>query len=122
MMGWTLALLFGSAVLLFILSFIKAKQASEDMQQQIDQLSFSLLDEINKLKERVRNLELEAEITAHEAGISSRRHLVREALDLYRRGYSFESIASKTQLTEAEIEQLLTPYMKPKNEGGTGVQ
>lgn len=47
---------------------------------------------------------------------SEKRSLLREVLDLHKRGYSFESIALKTKQTENEIENLLTPYIKTKNE------
>lgn len=115
-MEWTLAILFGAAVVLLILSFVKTAQASKEAEKQLDQFSFSLMEEVTKLQEKVRNLELDAEITAQEVEISTDRLLTREALDLHRRGYSFESIATKKQLTTDEIEKLLSPYIKPKVE------
>lgn len=118
MMEWTLAILFAVAILLFILSFIKTKQSSKKVEQQIDHITFSLMDEINKMKEQIRSLEFDAEITAQEAGLSSDRTLLREVLDMHRRGYSFESIAEKKQRTTVEIESMLIPYIKSKNEGG----
>lgn len=118
MMEWTLAILFGVAILLFILSFVKTNQSSKQIEQHIDHINFSLMDEINMMKQQIRGLELDSEITAQEAGLSSDRHLLREILDFHKRGYSFESIALKKHLTEIEIENLLTPYIKSKNEGG----
>ncbi|MBS4176711.1 hypothetical protein [Lederbergia citrea] len=119
-MEWTLAILFGAAILLLILSFIKSKQSSSKIEQQMDQLSFSLMDEVYELQQKIRNVEIDAEITAQEAGIlagsSKRRILLRDALDLHKRGYSFESIAAKNQLTKNEIEHLLAPYIKTKEE------
>lgn len=120
MMEWTLAILFGTAVVLFILSFLKTMHSSKEVQQQIDHLSFSLLEEITILQEKVRNIELDAEITAQEMGTSTDRLLLREVLDLHKRGYSFESIATKKQLTTDEIEHLLTPYIKTKDERSNG--
>lgn len=119
MMEWTLAILFGAAVVLFILSFYKAKQSSNDVQQQLDHMTFTYNDQINKLEEQVRNLEIDAEITAQETGTPSGRMVLREMIDMHRRGYSAESIAEKFEKTEAEIETLLTPYIKPKIERGT---
>jgi hypothetical protein len=119
MMEWTLAILFGAAAVLFILSFYKTKQSSKDVQQQLDHLSFSLMDEINKLQEKVKYLELDAEITAQEAGYSPDRTKLIEMIDMHRRGYSFESIAKEKDLNEAEVQSLLTPYIKQKTERGT---
>lgn len=118
MMEWTLAILFGAAVLLLILSFYKTVQSSSKVEQQIDQLTYTFMNDVNQIQQQIRNIELDAEITAQEAGVlagsSSQRIMVREALDLHKRGYSFESIATKIQLTENEVEQLLAPYIKTK--------
>jgi hypothetical protein len=118
MMGWTLAILFAVAIVLFILSFIKAEQSSKQLEKQIDHITFSFTDEMNKMKEQIRSLEFDAEIIAQEAGLCLDRDLLRDVLDMHRRGYSIESIAEKKQLTAAEIESLLTPYTSSKNEGG----
>ena len=120
-MEWTIVILFAAALLLLILSFVKAKQSSKTVDQQIEELSYSFTNEIKELQQQIHNMELDAEITAQEAGIlpgtSKQRLLLREVLDLYKRKYSFESIAQRTQLTTYEVEHLLTPYLKAKNEG-----
>ncbi|WP_232732193.1 hypothetical protein [Bacillus sp. mrc49] len=121
MMEWALVILFGAAVLLFILSFIK--KDSVKMDEQMEQLASSFGDEMSVLQEKIRNIEIDAEITAQEAGVlalsSEKRSLLREVLDLHKRGYSTESIALKTKHPENEIENLLTPYIKAKNERRT---
>ncbi len=121
MIEWTIVILLGAAVLLLILSFAKTKQSSKTVDQQIEELSYSFTNEITQLQQQIRNIELDAEISAKEAGIlsssSKQRLLLREALDLYKRKYSFESIAQRTKLTPYEVEHLLTPYMKAKDEG-----
>ncbi|MGE7184661.1 hypothetical protein ACQKKK_11895 [Peribacillus sp. NPDC006672] len=118
MMEWALIILFGVAVLLFILSFIKKDSVKVD--SQLEQLAITFGDEMNVLQEKIRNIEIDAEITVQEAGIlamsSEKRNLLREVLDLHKRGYSFESIALKTKQTENEIEGLLSPYIKTKSE------
>ncbi|PJN90234.1 hypothetical protein CVN76_12265 [Bacillus sp. mrc49] len=120
-MEWALVILFGAAVLLFILSFIK--KDSVKMDEQMEQLASSFGDEMSVLQEKIRNIEIDAEITAQEAGVlalsSEKRSLLREVLDLHKRGYSTESIALKTKHPENEIENLLTPYIKAKNERRT---
>ncbi len=121
MMEWALAILFGAAILLLILSFFKTKETSK-VEQQLEDISLSFMDEVHQLQQQIRNIEIDAEITAQEAGIlaasSSKRILLRDVLDLHKRGYSFESIATKKLMTSNEIEQLLAPYMKSKEERG----
>lgn len=119
MMEWTLAILFGAAVVLFIMSFYKAKQSTNDVQQQLDHMTFTYNDQINKLQEQVRILEIDAEISGQASGNPEERCALREMIDMQRRGYSFESIATKFEKTEAEIESSLTPYIKAKIERGT---
>jgi hypothetical protein len=120
MMVWALAILFGTAALLLILSVFKNRQASKAEQQKIDMIYISIMEEINQLQEQIRNIELDGEIIAKEAGIQANsakeRLLLRELLDLYKRGYTIEGISAKKRLNENEIEHLLAPYMASKNE------
>ncbi len=123
MMGWAIAILFGAAILLLILSFVKTKKSAKEAEQQMEQVSFTFMDELYKLQQKIRNIEIDAEITATEAGLlagssSDHRLLLREVIDLQRRGYSIESIAAKKQMTQNEIQSLLAPYTKTKDEGG----
>ena len=121
MMEWALIILFTIAALLLILSFIKTKQALKKEQREIDIVHFSVMEEINQLQNQIRNIELDGEITAQEAGIkkmsSEERLLLRESLDLYKRGYSIEGIAAEKRMNENEIEHLLAPYLSSKDEG-----
>lgn len=116
MMEWTLALLFGAAVILLILSFVKSKQSSKGVEEQIDQFTISFLKELNQLQQKVQNVEIDTEIIAQKTGASKQRLVLREVIDLHRRGYSLESIAEKSQLNEDEIKRLLAPYIKSKDE------
>ncbi|MFJ7974354.1 hypothetical protein JNUCC23_17745 [Peribacillus sp. JNUCC 23] len=116
MMVWTLALLFGAAVVLLILSFIKSKQAEQEAEQKMEQFTISLLKELNQLQQKVQNVEIDTEIIAQKTGASKQRLVLREVIDLHRRGYSLESIAEKSQLNENEIKRLLAPYIKSKDE------
>ena len=97
-------------------------RTSSKVEQHIDLLSSSFNDEVYQLQQKIRNIELDAEITAQEAGIlsgsSKQRILLRDVLDLHKRGYSFESIATQKKLTKNEIENLLAPYIKTKEERG----
>lgn len=116
MMEWTLALLFGAAVVLLILSFIKSKQSKQEAEQQMEQFTISFLKELNQLQEKVQNVELDTEIISQKTGLSKQRLLLREVIDLHRRGYSLESIAEKNKMSENEIKRLLAPYINSKDE------
>ncbi|MGM0753309.1 MAG: hypothetical protein ACQET6_15495 [Bacillota bacterium] len=126
MMGWAIAILFGTAVVLLILSFIKTTQTNSQLEQQIEHVSISVLNEVHELEKQLRNIQLDAEITAQQAGVapaaSEERTLLREMLDLYKRGYSIESIAGKTKLNPNEVEHLLAPFMAQKAERGLVAQ
>ncbi|WP_262372517.1 hypothetical protein [Rossellomorea aquimaris] len=120
MMGWAIAILFGTAVVLLILSFIKTTQTNSQLEQQIEHVSISVLNEVHELEKQLRNIQLDAEITAQQSGAapaeSEERFILREMLDLHKRGYSIESIASKKQLTPNEVERMLAPYKTRKTE------
>jgi hypothetical protein len=71
-------------------------------------------------------MQLDAEITAQQSGAmeasSEERLMLRDMLDMHKRGYSIESIASKKQLPSTEVERMLTPYMTRKAERGMVAQ
>jgi hypothetical protein len=119
-MEWAIASLFGLAAVLLILSYFNTRKSARAEQREINSVYVSLMEENNKLLERIRQLELDAEITAYEANViginSTERIVLRELLDLYKRGYTIEGIAEKVQLNEKEIQYLLAPYMGLKSE------
>lgn len=122
-MGWTIVILLLIAIALLVMSFVKNNQNEKTIEQQIDQMTYTFKDEIYQLQQHLRDVEIDGEITAHVSGnpiSSADRSLLRELLNLQRRGYSLETIASKKQLSIAEIERLIAPYVK-KNERGEGV-
>ena len=120
-MQMALVILFAVSAVLFIASFIKMKKQSRDDQKQIDTYYAVMLDETNQLKERIRKLEMDEEITAQEAGVmglnSEARSTMRKMLDLYKRGYFIKSIAAQTKLAEQEVEEILAPYDSGRNRG-----
>ncbi|MCH1625698.1 hypothetical protein [Fredinandcohnia quinoae] len=120
MMEWALVILFCGAICLLILSFYKSKQASKSDQRAIDLFSISVMEEINQLQSQLRNIEIDNEILAHETNVKTGNTdemlLLRDVLDLYKRGYSIEGIAAEKQQPESEIEKMLSPYMKSKIE------
>jgi hypothetical protein len=116
MMEWVLVALFIAAIVLFIWSIRLSNESSKKIEQQIEDISFTFMDEVNKLQNQIRNVELDMEITAVQADINlknaSQRIVVREMLDLYKRGYSVESIAEKQQLSVSEAQRLLSPFQQ----------
>jgi len=119
MMEWTLIGLFAISALILIISMIKGLQASKAEQKRIDIVHVSVMKEINDMQDSIRNIELDIEVIMKESGIqlsSEEKLLTREVLDLYKRNYSIASIAEKKQVTEAKVNQLLTPYLTSKDE------
>ncbi|AJO22997.1 Hypothetical protein AB434_3093 [Heyndrickxia coagulans] len=119
MMVWTLVILFAVSVVLLIMSIFKTRNRAKEEQQELETVHLALMDEINHLKDGIRTLELEMDILEKEAGIQLSafdKQFRLEVLDLYKRNYSIESIAEKKQVTKAEIEEILAPFMAAKNE------
>lgn len=118
-MEWTLAILFIAAAILLITSVIKAKQISKSEQREIDVIHLSVMEEIAQLQKQIRHLELDIEILEKQTGVqlaSKDRVVLREVLDLHRRKYSVETIAAQKKLTQAEVEEMLAPYLTGKEE------
>jgi hypothetical protein len=120
-MEWTLFGLFLLSALLLGFSLFKSYRDSKVEKKQIDLVHVSMMKEINSIQDSIRDIELDIEVVINEAGIQlspERKLFIREVIDLYRRNYSIESIAEKKEVPETEIEQLLAPFLKIKDEGG----
>ncbi|MEH6995861.1 hypothetical protein V7075_24710 [Neobacillus drentensis] len=120
-MEWTLFGLFLISAILLGFSLVKSYRDSKVEKKQIDLVHVSIMKEINSIQDSIRDIELDIEVVINEAGIqlsADEKLFLREVIDLYRRNYSIESIAEKKEVPETEIEQLLTPYLKIKDEGG----
>jgi hypothetical protein len=120
-MEWTLFGLFLISAILLGFSLVKSYRDSKVEKKQIDLVHVSIMKEINSIQDSIRDIELDIEVVIKEAGIqlsADEKLFMREVIDLYRRNYSIESIAEKKEVPETEIEQLLTPYLKVKDEGG----
>ncbi|OIJ17671.1 hypothetical protein BKP37_02795 [Anaerobacillus alkalilacustris] len=115
-MEWALAILFGAAVLLLVLSFYNNKQVRKAEERGIEQFSITIMKEVQQLEKQIRKVELDTEIIKKETGIqvsfSSEHRLLQEVLDLYKSGYSIEGIAAEKKVTENEITLLLAPFME----------
>jgi hypothetical protein len=120
-MEWTLFGLFLISAILLGFSLVKSYRDSKVEKKQIDLVHVSIMKEINSIQDSIRDIELDIEVVIKESGIqlsADEKLFMREVIDLYRRNYSIESIAEKKEVPEIEIEQLLTPYLKVKDEGG----
>jgi hypothetical protein len=120
-MEWTLFGLFLLSALLLGFSLFKSYRDSKVEKKHIDLVHVSMMKEINSIQDSIRDIELDIEVVINEAGIQlspERKLFIREVIDLYRRNYSIESIAEKKEVPETEIEQLLAPFLKIKDEGG----
>jgi hypothetical protein len=120
-MEWTLFGLFLLSALLLVFSIVKTYRDSKLEKKQIDLVHVSMMKEINSIQDSIRDIELDIEVVTKEAGIqltAEEKLFIREVIDLYRRNYSIESIAEMKEVPVTEIEQLLTPYLKIKDEGG----
>ncbi|GAE30583.1 hypothetical protein [Halalkalibacter hemicellulosilyticus] len=117
-MGWALLLIFIVAIILLCWSLFSKEQSAE--KKQMEQFSVSVMQEVDHLQQQIRDLELDQDIIAQEAKVPSKtsqeRKVLRELLDLHRRGYSMEGIAHEKGLTENEVILLLTPYIEVKQE------
>nr|WP_309099478.1 hypothetical protein [Fredinandcohnia onubensis] len=118
MMEWALVILFGVAAVLLILSYALTKKAKKAEQRELELYSISFMEEINKLQQQIRNLELDNEILKNQAGIDTtdmeQHELLRDVLDLYKRGYSVSSIANEKNISEIEVQSMLSPFTKQK--------
>jgi hypothetical protein len=120
LMEWTLAGLFAVSTLLLVISIVKTNQTAKVNHNEVDMVHISMMKEINTIQDSIRDLELDMEVVMKEAGIKlspEEKLFMREVIDLYRRNYSIENIAEQKQVPVSEIEQLLAPYQKLKDEG-----
>jgi hypothetical protein len=120
-MEWTLFGLFLLSAFLLVFSIVKTYRDSKAEKKQIDLVHVSMMKEINSIQDSIRDIELDIEVVTKEAGIqlsAEEKLFMREVIDLYRRNYSIKSIAEMKEVPVIEIEQLLTPYLKIKDEGG----
>lgn len=116
-MEYTILSLLIVAILLILLSLLK-KDRSKQIEEQLEQLSITYLQEIYQLKKKINILEEEILATSDgklfHANISTGRKvdLMTEVGQYYEAGYSEEKIAELTTLSEHEVHNLLRNYLK----------
>ncbi|GAF63182.1 hypothetical protein [Alkalihalobacillus trypoxylicola] len=119
-MGIAIIILLSLAIILLIVSFFVSNNKAKE-EERMEQFSVSFMEEIQGVQNQMRNLELDTEMLAKDAGVnigSERdRKLRRDLLSLYKRGYSYEGIAKEKRMPQDEVESLLKPYVRSNGEG-----
>ncbi|WP_179295529.1 hypothetical protein [Bacillus sp. FJAT-45350] len=112
--------LFLLSILLLVLSFFK-KDKTSDLENQMENFSITLMQEIYQLKKKVKILEEEILAGNEEAYFDQAEKpqttstLMEEVVEYYEAGHSPEEIASIMSLTENDVYSLLSKYQR-KNE------
>ncbi|MFD1737439.1 hypothetical protein ACFSCX_12825 [Bacillus salitolerans] len=116
-MEWAFGILLGTGSLLLVFSFLQNKRMERSEQRRLDTMYLGCMEEIDKLQKQIKTIQLDSEITAQEIGISPKdRLMLRDILDLYKRGYSTDSIAEKMKINKIDVQEILTPFMSPDEE------
>ncbi|HZG60522.1 MAG TPA: hypothetical protein VEY68_08670 [Anoxybacillus sp.] len=119
---YTIIALVFLSLLLLILSFF-AKDKIKALEEQIDQLTMSFVQETYQLKKKLKVLEEELlmsdedimEIVRKKALNDSVQLEREQVLSLYKRGLSYEQIAKETSLTTEEVRMMLQQYLRGMN-------
>ncbi|MCM3761664.1 hypothetical protein M3212_12785 [Alkalihalobacillus oceani] len=119
-METAIIILLSLAILLFLLSFFR-KDSTKKLEQELETLSLTHLQDMYQIKKRLGVLEDELLISQQRSPFQqkSRSHqLMQEVVALYEQEMSSEEIATATGLTSDEVERLLIPYLQAEKEGG----
>jgi DNA-directed RNA polymerase specialized sigma24 family protein len=119
---YTMIALVFLSLLLLILSFF-AKDKIKALEEQIDQLTMSFVQETYQLKKKLKVLEEEllmsdediTEIVRKKALNDSVQLEREQVLSLYKQGLSYEQIAKETSLTTEEVRMMLQQYLRGMN-------
>jgi DNA-directed RNA polymerase specialized sigma24 family protein len=119
---YTMIALVFLSLLLLILSFF-AKDKIKGLEEQIDQLTMSFVQETYQLKKKLKILEEELlmsdedimEIVRKKALNDSTQLEREQVLSLYKRGFSYEQIAKETSMTTEEVRMMLQQYLRGMN-------
>ncbi|SDB99149.1 hypothetical protein SAMN05421734_103282 [Pelagirhabdus alkalitolerans] len=99
------------ALLIFIISFF-AEDKFKKLEDQIEQLSLSTLQDNYQMKKKIKVLEEEllpneVDLKDFKGPSSSRSNHKKQVELLYKQGYSVQDISKKTQLSEYDIEMVV---------------
>ncbi|SFH72990.1 hypothetical protein [Pisciglobus halotolerans] len=113
MNSWIIAIiLLIIAIALIVWSFFK-KDSGEKIQEEFEELSLQLLQDIYHLKERVSILESELNIPSQDLPATDTIHEVikKHVIHLYTQDVSTEDIANQTRLMEETVKQIIDEYV-----------
>lgn len=114
-MDYIILSLLAVAILLILLSLLK-RDRTKQIEEQIEQLSITYLQEIYQLKKKINILEEEILATSNGKFFHNNSYgkidLESEIIEYYEAGYSEEKIAELTTLSEHEVHNLLKKYLK----------
>ncbi|UOE95718.1 hypothetical protein [Alkalihalobacillus sp. LMS39] len=115
-MELVIIILFILSILFFILSFVQ-KDRTKDLENQIENFSITLMQEIYQLKKKIKIVEEELLSSNSEPYYDQQQKqttgsLMNEVAQHYENGYSIERISQLTGLTETEVQSLLANYLR----------
>lgn len=105
-------LLFAASVALLIASFFK-KDSSNQLQEEVEELSLDMLHDIHIMKQRVAFLEQKMDIEPPEENKKERVLDItkKQVIKLYTRGVTVEEISSELKLQESTVQAIIDEYI-----------
>ena len=102
------------AVGLIIFSYVKQLEQTKNLEKQIDHVTFLVTDELYKMNNSVKDIQLDLEITTNEENkiemADAARSTIKKMILMQRSGYSIDSIAEECNLPKQEVLRMLAPY------------
>lgn len=100
------------AIALLIWSFFK-QDTGEKLQEEFEELSLQLLQDIHQLKERVAALEKELAISSSNLTETNQvqADIKKKVIHLYKKGVSIQETASQENVPEETVKQIIDDYI-----------
>jgi DNA-directed RNA polymerase specialized sigma24 family protein len=122
LMEYTLLALVFLSLLLFTVSFF-AKDKLKTLEEQIDHLTMSFVQETYQMKKKLKVLEEELLMSDEDVMEIVRKKAFNDSLEmereqvfaLYKQGLSYEQIAKKASLTTEEVRMILQQHLRGMN-------
>ncbi|MCR6096732.1 hypothetical protein HXA31_04990 [Salipaludibacillus agaradhaerens] len=111
-MQWIIIGLFSLSAILFLLSFFQ-KDSNKEIENQVENMSIQMMQEIYYLKKKIKVLEEEFLMDSHklseqEIAATASKALTRDdVLSLYEEGYTIAHIADMTNSHIDDIEEMM---------------
>jgi len=112
--GWfVVLLLFAIAVALWVASYF-VKEPEDQLQEEFEEVSLNLLQDIHVLKKRLETMEQEMDIEVQEDPTRNGRVMEitkRHVLTLYTKGTAVGEIVEQINLPEAAVQDIIDDYI-----------